>query len=181
LLVAGCALPSAPASIPRNAGLMLEGSDGARHDVHAELARHRFTVFVFYSEACPCMEAHEPRLEAMRARYDSRGVAMILVNSEEDAKPERDALEARRRGYVFPLLTDRDARLAKALNAEFATHSIVVDTTGRVRYSGGIDSDKNHLRPSATPYLENALDDLLAGKEPRTPDREPLGCALRLR
>jgi hypothetical protein len=117
----------------------------------------------------------------MRSDYASRGVAVVLVNSEEGADAERDALEAKRRGYVFPLLTDREGRLAKALNAQFATHSIVVDQTGRVRYSGGIDSDKNHMRPTATPYLRHALDDLLAGNEPRARDREPLGCALRLR
>jgi hypothetical protein len=181
LLAAACATRAEPSSIPENAGIVLEGSDGRRHDVFDELARHRFTVFVFYSEDCPCMRAHEPRLEAVRADYAARGIRLLLVNSEAGADPRRDTLEAKRRGYSFPLLTDHDARLAKLLNAEFATHSIIVDRHGRVRYSGGIDSDKNNMRPSATPYLRHALDDLLAGNEPRTPDREPLGCALRLR
>jgi peroxiredoxin len=181
LLTAHCATTPAPKSIPKDPAIVLEGSDGSRYAVPSELGRHRFTVFVFYSEDCPCMRAHEPRLEKLRSEYASRGVAVLLVDSERGASPERDAVEAKRRGYVFPLLTDRDGRLAKALNAEFATHSIVVDPTGRVRYSGAIDSDKNHVRSSATPYLRQALDDLLAGNDPRTPDREPLGCALRLR
>lgn len=180
LLGMHCATNPAPKSIPQNAGIVLARSDGAAYDVSAELARNRFTVFVFYSQDCPCMRAHEPRLEALRAAYAPRGVGVVLVDSELGADPAHDAAEAKRRGYSFPLLTDRDARLAKALNAEFATHAIVVDPSGRVRYSGGIDSDKNHMRPSATPYLRHALDDLLAGNEPRTPDREPLGCALRL-
>ena len=181
LLAAACATRAEPQSIPENAGIVLQGSDGSRHDVFGEVARHRFTVFVFYSEDCPCMRAHEPRLEAVRSEYAARGVGLILVNSEAGADPARDTLEAKRRGYSFPLLSDHDARLAKLLNAEFATHAIIVDQHGRVRYSGGIDSDKNHMRPSAKPYLRHALDDLLAGNEPRTPDREPLGCALRLR
>lgn len=181
LLAAACAPRAEPKSIPENADIVLEGSDGLRHDVFDELAHRRFTVFVFYSEDCPCMRAHEPRLEALRADYAARGVGLILVNSETGANPRRDTLEAKRRGYSFPLLTDHDARLANLLNAEFATHAIIVDQRGRVRYSGGIDSDKNHMRPSATPYLRHALDDLLAGNEPRRPDREPLGCALRLR
>jgi hypothetical protein len=180
LLLTHCATGPEPKSIPRNAGIVLARSDGAPYDLAAELARNRFTVFVFYSEDCPCMRAHEPRLEQLRSEYAARSVAVVLVDSELGADPAHDAVEAKRRGYAFPLLTDRDARLAKALNAEFATHAIVVDSSGRVRYSGGIDSDKNHMRPSATPYLRHALDDLLAGNEPRTPDREPLGCALRL-
>jgi hypothetical protein len=180
LFATACAPRTEPKSIPENAGIVLEGSDGTKHDVFGELARNRFTVFVFYSEDCPCMRAHEPRLEQVRAQYAPRGVGLVLVNSEAGADPRQDALEAKRRGYSFPLLTDRGARLAKALNAEYATHSIVVDQSGRIRYSGGIDSDKNYMRPSATPYLRRALDDLLAGNEPRKPDREPLGCALRL-
>ena len=181
LLATACAPKSEAKSIPENAGIVLEGSDGSRHDVFGELVRHRFTVFVFYSEDCPCMRAHEPRLERVRAGLGVYEDQADVAGGVLGADPERDTLEAKRRGYSFPLLTDHDARLAKLLNAEFATHSIIVDQHGRVRYSGGIDSDKNHMRPSATPYLRHALDDLLAGNEPRTPDREPLGCALRLR
>jgi hypothetical protein len=180
LLTTHCATTPEPNSIPEHSGIVLLRNNGAPYDISAEVARNRFTVFVFYSEDCPCMRAHEPRLERVRAEYAPRGVDLVLVNSEFSADPQRDALEAKRRGYAFPLLTDRGGRLAKALNAEFATHSIVVDASGRIRYSGGIDSDKNHMRQSATPYLRHALDDLLAGNEPRTPDREPLGCALRL-
>ena len=180
LLAAGCATKPAPRSLPESAGIVLARSNGAPYDIATEVARNRFTVFVFYSEDCPCMSAHEPRLERVRAEYAPRGIDLVLVNSESGADAERDAREAKRRAYSLPLLTDPGSRLAKALNAEFATHTVVVDQRGRIRYSGGIDSDKNHLRPSATPYLRHALDDLLAGSEPRTPDREPLGCALRL-
>ena len=141
----------------------------------------RLTVFVFYSETCPCLRVHEDRLKRIQADYSPRGVSLVLVNSEVGAEPSRDAREARRRGYPFPLLTDPQARLARALNAQFATHAVVVDAAGIVQYSGGIDSDKNHLRETATPYLRDALDQLLAGRPARAVEREALGCALQLR
>jgi hypothetical protein len=50
---------------------------------------------------------------------------------------------------------------------------------GIVRYHGGLDSDRNELHDDALPYLGNALDDLLAGKSPRTAESKALGCALQ--
>jgi peroxiredoxin len=179
LAVAGCAAPAAPSRFPPGYELSLSGSDGRVHDVTAELAREKFTIFVFYSEDCPCMRVHEGRLAELRRRYAANGVRVVLVDSETTAEPVRDAAEARKRAYPFPLLTDSDARLARLFGARFATHSIVVDATGAVRYSGGIDSDKNVLHTDARPYLREALDALLAGRAPPVPDREPLGCALR--
>ncbi len=181
LSVAGCAAPAAPSRFPSAYALSLAGSDGRVHDVTAELAHARFTIFVFYSEDCPCMRVHEGRLAELRQRYGASGVRVVLVDSETTAEAARDAAEARKRGYPFPLLTDSDARLARLFGARFATHAIVVDAAGAVRYSGGIDSDKNVLHADAKPYLREALDALLAGRMPPVPDREPLGCALRTR
>jgi hypothetical protein len=127
------------------------------------------------------MAAHDARLVELVSEFGRRGVAFFLVDSELDADVARDAREAERRGYPFPLLTDRAARLAARLGAEFATHTVIVDAGGEIRYSGAIDSDKNRIHANANPYLREALVDLLAGRSPSSADREGLGCALRLR
>jgi len=180
LLVLGCGAVATPASLPLSEPLVLPGSDGRTYDLRATVARSRLTAFVFYARSCPCLAVHEARVEALAAAYRARGVSWFLVNSEAGADPSEDALEARRRGYTLPLLTDRGGRLAKSVHAEFATHTVVVDDTGRVRYSGAIDSDKNRLHADARAYLSDALNELLAGREPRDAEREPLGCALTL-
>ena len=91
---------------------------------------------------------------------------------------EFDAAEAARRGYPFPVLHDPGARLAWALGAEYATYAVVLDPEGRIRYHGGVDSDKGHLHDDAVPYVRNALDDLLAGRAPRVAEAKTLGCSL---
>jgi hypothetical protein len=159
----------------------LEGAHGTTRDADALARGSRFTVFVFYADHCPCMAAHEPRLFDLFARYAPRGVAMYAVDSEVTATPERDDAEARRRAYPFPIMVDRGARLAESLGADYAAYAVVVDASGRVHYRGGIDSDRSHLRDVPATYLADALDDLLAGKEPRRPEAKTLGCALMLR
>ena len=138
-----------------------------------------WTVLVFFSADCDCQAAHDARLRELDHRYRPRGVRFFAIDSEIHAGLARDAAEARSRGYGFPMLIDRHAAVAKALGAEYSTYSVVLDARGRIRYRGGIDSDLVHLRSDATFYLRDALEDLLAGREPHRAYGEALGCALR--
>jgi hypothetical protein len=141
-------------------------------------ARAPITVLVFFSPRCHCLAAHEPRLLALHARYQGRGVQFFMVDSEKDAGSAGDEAEARRRGYPFPILLDRGGTIAERLGAEYAAYSVVLDAAGAVRYHGGIDSDRITLHEDATPYLKWAVDDLLASRTPRLAEGKALGCAL---
>jgi hypothetical protein len=180
-LVAALALVLACAAPPRDASRALDatllGADGP-HAARDLVRDAPLTTFVFFSAHCACQAAHDARLQAMMARFAGR-VRFVLVDSEVDATPEREAREAERRGYASPPLVDRGADLARALEVEVATVAVVVDREGRVQYAGGIDSDRVHLTADATPYLADALDDLLAGRPPRVRSAKALGCALR--
>jgi len=147
-------------------------------DPSALPSRAPWTVLVFFSPTCHCLAEHEGRLRALYDAYHPRGVQFLMVDSEVRGSPDRDEAEARRRGYPFPIVRDPGATLANELGAAYATYSVVLDAEGRIRYVGGIDSDKNHLHEDATPYLQDALDDLLAGRSPRRAEAKTLGCAL---
>lgn len=141
-------------------------------------SRAPWTVLVFFSPTCHCLEQHDGRLRALYEAYHARGVQFLMLDSEVRGSESRDEAEARRRGYPFPIVRDPGATLAKELGAQYATYSVVLDADGRVRYHGGIDSDKNHLHDDATPYLRAALDDVLAGRPVRMAEGKTLGCAL---
>ncbi len=175
-LLTGCATAGLPASGMPSTPLV--GVDGWSLDARGWTARAPLTVFVFFSTHCHCLDAHDVRLRVLEGAYHPRGVQFVMVDSEADGSPAIDAAEAKRRGYRFPLVRDRGARLADAIGAEYATYTVVADVEGRIRYRGGIDSDKAHLHEDASLYLQNALDDLLAGHPPRVPEGKTLGCAL---
>jgi hypothetical protein len=141
----------------------------------------RVTVLVFFSRHCCCLDVHEDRLRTLYADSHPRGVQLFTIDSEVGASREGDDVESARRAYPFPILVDPGGRLADALGAEYATYSLVLDADGRVRYRGGIDTDKTHLRADATPHLRNAIDDLLAGRAPRVTSEKAMGCALEKR
>jgi hypothetical protein len=137
----------------------LEGTDGALHAI-LPLDADAYTVVIFFSPDCHVLAAHDDRIRKLAADFAPPRVRIVAVDPEVDASLERDRAEIERRRYPFPVLLDRD---------------------GIVRYRGGIDSDRVRLRDDATPYLGNALSDLLAGRAPRVTESKALGCALRLR
>ena len=168
-------------AIPINtvvASRALAGSDDAVHPLPATEAR--FTALVFFADHCPCQAAHDARLRALYAAYHPRGVELYAVDSEGSQGLAKEREEAQRRSYPFPILRDPGAALARALHVEYATEVFVLNRAGAVRYHGGIDSDKKRLHDDAKPYLREALDELLAGKNPTHPESEPLGCALQI-
>jgi hypothetical protein len=178
-LLAGCAAARPDVRALDVPSTPLVGEEGRPIDARGLAAGAPFTVFVFFSPDCHCLSAHEPRLLALADATRERGVRFVAIDSETRGSPARDAEEARRRGYPFPILVDRGAKLADAVGAVYAGYAVVVDAGGRIRYRGGIDSDKTHLHDDAQPYLKDALDDLFAGREPRVAEGKTLGCALQ--
>ena len=177
LALAGCA--SARPAGPAVPSTPLVTPTGVTLDARELVAGAKLTVLVFFSPDCHCLDQHDARLRELAAAYRPHGVQLVMVDSEVHATPEADSAQAAQRGYRFPILVDHGARLADAVGAQYATYSVIVDAQGHVLYRGGIDSDKTHLRATSTQYLRDALDDLLAGKQPRVADAKTLGCSLQ--
>ncbi|HVZ89255.1 MAG TPA: redoxin domain-containing protein [Polyangia bacterium] len=145
----------------------------------ATLARaHKLTVVIFYAASCPCFAAHIERLRQLQAELGPRGVDFLVVDSERHGS--REPTPPAEVAPGLPLLRDESGDLARRLGARYATESYVLDPTGKVRYQGGVDSDRKYLRPDAQPHLRQALLKLLSGDAPAFATSKALGCALRL-
>jgi hypothetical protein len=164
---------------PTVEGFELITTSGARWDLKENVAKADFTVIEFFSAECPVQKAHDARLVELYKQYSSRGVAFVAVDAEVDASPENDENEKRTRGYPFSILIDKNGRFADWIRASYSTFIVIVDRHARIRYEGGIDSDRVALTTNATFYLSDALDDLLNGKAPRRPVGKVYGCMLR--
>ena len=102
----------------------------ARVDPALLPSRAALTALGFFSADCHCFAAHDARLVALAGRYAGRGVSFVVVDSEVGADASRDAAEAARRGYPFPIVVDRGAKLAAQAHAVYATYSVLLDAQG---------------------------------------------------
>ena len=109
----------------------------------------------------------------------SRDVRFVIVDSERH--PAGEPTPAFVANTDLPIFADDGGRLARRLNAQFATETFVFDAAGTLRYRGGIDDDRRSLRPRPTAHLRDELQRLLAGTAPPYATTKALGCALRLR
>lgn len=176
-IAASSCAKTAPPAVPTVTLARTGGQDVAFPNV---LEDAPYTVLIFYADACPCFRVHDDRIRELARTYEPRGVRFFVVDSEIGATVERDAAASRERGLP-PILVDHGAKLADALGAEYATYSVVLDRDGHVRYRGGIDSDKMRLTADAKHYLRDAIDDLLAGRDPKVAEGKALGCSLQTR
>ena len=176
-----------PATLPIGArgpsfdGLL--GVDGERHGL-AVYDTSPIVVLVFSSNRCPTAKAYTERLVRLQAEYGPRGVALVLINSNdphlygEESYPRMVEL-ASELGYTFPYLQDEGQHVARAYGPTRTFHVFALDRERRLRYEGRFD-DARVAANVTTTDLVNALDDMLAGSPVRVPQTRPFGCSLDL-
>jgi hypothetical protein len=109
---------------------------------------------------------------------------MIVLGVHSD--PDVDAAIARKHAadyeLQFPIVLDRDQRLAESSGVRTVPTAIVVAPDGRLLYRGRIDNryeSSGVRRPQATVFdLRNALESALTGQQPNPSTTEPFGCPI---
>ena len=142
----------------------------------------RGAVVVFVANGCPTARAYEERLNALSTQARVGGLELVAVNSNNaslsppDTVPEMQR-RARERGFKFPYVKDSDGQLARRFGAVCTPHAFLLDREQHVLYSGRIDDSRLGDRITSRD-LENAIKDVLAGREIQVPHTEPFGCSI---
>ncbi len=143
------------------------------------------TVVVFTANGCPYARAWHDRIQAVARDYAGRDVAVLQVVSNDDADHPEDSVDAMQQrvaagDFAGPLLHDAEQSAAHAYGATATPEVFVVDRAGVVRYHGAPDG--NYDDPSLdAAWIREALDDVLAGREPVRPVTSPAGCSIKWR
>jgi peroxiredoxin len=161
----------------------LPGVDGKQYSL-ASFADARLLIVVFSCNHCPSVIGSEDRMNALYARYAPGGVAMIAINSNETVNHPTDTMEhmkqrAKDKGFCFSYVRDESQEVALAYGALRTPHFYVFDKQRRLRYTGRMDNNPKDAAKATTHELADALDALLAGKEPPMTATNPLGCNVK--
>jgi thiol-disulfide isomerase/thioredoxin len=160
---------------------LVNAADGDR--VNFAPGDGRLSVVVFTCNSCPYAKAFEDRIVSLGRDYAKRGVVFYAIDPNDDvAYPIESMREMKSRtvakNYPFPYLKDGDSSVARAYGARVTPHVFVVDGKGVVRYRGYVDdSAKPDERQHAG--LQNALDDLLAGRDVQSSTTKAFGCTIK--
>jgi peroxiredoxin len=159
----------------------LVGTDGARYSL-SSFDGNPFLAIVFAGNGCPTVKAFEPALIALQHAHGLAGFQLVALNSNNPylSPPDTSAQMQKRAAdssFNFPYLKDEDRSVAKAYGALCTPHVFLFDPKRKLCYRGRIADSRVPSLVKVRDF-ENALEDLLAGRQVRVPETEPFGCAI---
>lgn len=180
LILASVALcsPCAPGQVgSKISDFRLTDTSGKVHTL--EDYAGKIVVLEFWSFKCPVSLAYDERVAALLSKYGNRGVTVLGVASNKNESPAEVRRNAENLRLPFPILLDQEGGLAERLGATHTPGVVILDGTGTLRYRGAIDNNKRIAERGRIPYVETALDALLAGQPIPQAETEAFGCSIK--
>jgi len=170
----------------------LPGVDGKHYSLK-DFAEAKLLAVVFTCDHCPTAQAYQERIKQLVSDYKPRGVAFVAINPNSTAGVRLDELgytdlddtfesmkiRAAHKQFNFPYLDDGETESVSKKYGPIATpHVFIFDEQRQLRYQGRIDdNERENLVKSRD--TRNALDALLAGKEPPVTQTKVFGCSTK--
>ena len=161
----------------------LKGADGKTYDTEF-FKDKKALVIIFSCNHCPYVQAYEDRIITIQNDYAGKGVAVMAINSNDDIQYGEDSFEnmikrSNEKGFNFPYLRDESQEIAKKFDASHTPEIFVFGEKRELRYHGKIDDNWKEPDRVKSKYLQDALDELLAGKEISVPETFSIGCTIK--
>ena len=144
-------------------------------------------IVVFTSNHCPFSKSYEDRVIALNTKYASQGFPVIAINPNDPEAYEEDSFvnmqaRAKEKGYTYPYLADDSQSVSKLFGAMRTPQIYVLKKEGGkmiVSYLGAIDDNAQDPSGVTKRYVEDAVNNLLAGKPVVTTTTKAVGCAIK--
>lgn len=143
-------------------------------------------IVVFTCNHCPFAKAYEERIIALDKKYAALNFPVVAVNSNDASDYEDESLDnmkkrATEKGYSFPYLQDVTQAVAKAFGATRTPQVFVLRNENAkftVQYIGTIDDNYQDPAGVTKRYVEDAVNNILAGKPVVVTQTKAVGCAI---
>ncbi len=161
----------------------LRATDGNTYSLK-DFADAKVLVIFFTCNHCPYVTGSDEVTRQTAKKFVSQGVKFVGINSNSPNTYEEDSFEnmvKRMAEYEFLwlYLYDDTQDVARAYGALRTPHFYVFNEERKLVYTGrGVDNPRDTGKMTVND-LENALEDILAGKEITTPITNPIGCNVK--
>jgi len=190
-----CAQDSTPPTLPLGSAapdFNLPGVDGRNYALK-DFAPAGVLVIIFTCNHCPTAQYYEERIKKLVVDYKDKGVAFVAISPNDPKSVRLDELgytdlgdsfeemkiRAEHKQFNFPYLYDGDAeRASRAYGPVVTPHVFIFDAGRKLQFVGRID-DSEREQFVKVHDARNALDALLAGKEPPVKQTKVVGCSVK--
>ncbi len=153
----------------------------------ADYTKAKGFIVIFTCNHCPFSKKYEDRIVALDKQFKEKGYPVIAINSNDVTQHEEDSYDnmkvrAKEKGFTFPYLYDESQAIAKAYGASRTPHVFILQKSGNdlvVKYIGAIDDNSDDADAVHEKYVENAVNNLLNGKEADPSMTRAIGCTIK--
>lgn len=146
-------------------------------------------IVIFTCNHCPYAKAYEDRILALDKKYAALGYPVIAINPNDPTVQPEDSFEAmqtraKEKGFTFPYLFDEGQKIYPQYGATKTPHVYILqkqEDKNIVKYIGTIDNNYENANDVSERYVEQAIDELLAGKEVSVPTTVAIGCSIKVK
>lgn len=167
----------------------LPGVDGRTHslDEYRRDESVKALVVIFMCNHCPYVIAVQDRINDLAREYGPKGVRVVGINPNDAERYPDDSFDAMKKraseqGYVFDYLQDESQEAARAYNAVCTPDPYVYSRENGefvLRYHGRIDDSWKEPEKVTRRELAEALNAILAGREPDADQKPAMGCSIK--
>ena len=156
----------------------LLSTDNKNYTLSEELNAGKTVVVMFWSIQCPFVQPYHDRAKELYNNYSSKGFSFWVVNANSTESFEDVGAHAKNNEYPFPVLKDKDNKIADMLGAQRTPEVFVISKDKVILYHGRID-DNRDISLVTVNDLKNALDELSNGKEVSVKITKFFGCTIK--
>ncbi|MBV9240581.1 MAG: redoxin domain-containing protein [Acidobacteria bacterium] len=154
----------------------LPDTDGRTQSL-ADLKGSNGVVLVFVSIQCPVVRGYNDRMNELAKTYKAKGINVIGIDSNV-TEPASDIKAHQMMTWDFPVLIDKDAKIADKFGADVTPETYYIDANGVLLYHGAIDNDRSG-RNVTERFLQTAFDSTLSGKKVERTSANAFGCSIK--
>jgi peroxiredoxin len=144
-------------------------------------------IIAFTCNTCPFSRANENRLIALDQKYKKLAYPVIAINPNDPNEKDGESYaamqkRAREKNFTFPYLYEGDQKIHAVYGALKTPHVYLLNKENGeliVKYIGAIDDSSRDENRVDQKFLENAVDDLLAGDPIKITSTKSIGCSIK--
>lgn len=149
-----------------------------------EVAKENGLLVNFSCNTCPWVGAWEDRYNPIAELAEKNGIGVIALNPNTAIRDGGESMQdmqerAEASNYQFYYALDENSRLAEAFGATRTPDIFLFNSDMELVYTGAIDDNAKSAEDVDEKYLENAINNMVAGKEISPKTTKALGCTIK--
>lgn len=165
----------------------LKMKDVSGKEVSFNDAKKKNGLLVMFScNTCPWVVKNQSRTNEIAEYALSKGVGVILLNSNEAQRDDADSFEdmkkyAKDNGYKWYYAVDQNSIMADEFGANRTPECFLFNSNAKHVYHGAIDDNPGNADGVNRKHLKEAIDEMLAGKDVSVKESRSQGCNIKRR